>query len=113
MVTEIDIAWLAGLLEGEGCFGIQKVYKRFHPRVDFKTTDLDVLRKAQRLMLSNALSIETRSRYKKYYITSVSGAVAISLMKKILPHMGERRTQRINEIISIYESQPPKVGRSR
>lgn len=46
-----NLAWLAGLLEGEGCFSVAGYSgtKRIYPRITIHMTDLDVLEQAKAL----------------------------------------------------------------
>lgn len=56
-VSEIDIAWLAGFLDGEGCFDLQKAYAKglkregsWRPRIRVVNTDIPTLETVTRIM---------------------------------------------------------------
>jgi len=94
-MTTIDIAWLAGLLEGEGSFAFSK-----GPAIQVLMTDEDIISKARSLMSPTAkIGIETRENCKTRYYFSVSGSLAIQWMMTIYPFMGRRRREKIREII--------------
>src|SRR5215510_5917379 len=108
-ITLKEIGWLAGLLEGEGCFGFP-VYKANGERhygllVTVSMTDRDVVEKARRLMRAKRVRVKPQSAPRKIqYRASVNGAKAVAVMMTILPFMGERRSQRIKECIARWKS---------
>ena|SRR6187399_1976866 len=101
----IDIVWLAGLLEGEGCFGLYKT-----PTIRVGMTDFDVIEKVRTIFdVTSAISISSNENSTipskvPVFQTMIYGKNAIELMKEVLPYMGQRRTQKILEIISEYET---------
>lgn len=56
-MRQIDIIWLAGLLEGEGCFNVRPE-KNGQARVSIEMTDKDIVERVSRLFDSN---ISTRA----------------------------------------------------
>ena len=106
-MNEIEIAWLAGYLEGEGCFGIYNSKNNDYPSIHVATTDLDILYKVKELMNTNSFSSDLRTGkngWKRTYRTISFGEKSITTMKEILPHMGERRTKKILEIIEAWKN---------
>jgi hypothetical protein len=107
-ISSNDLCWLAGLLEGEGCF----VYDD-SPGIRVGMTDLDVVQRVA-LLLGNR---RVRGPYNRsthgslnkdvYYVECWSGP-AIEIMKAILPYMGVRRSAKINEIIDRWTTAPTK-----
>jgi hypothetical protein len=110
----IDVAWLAGLLEGEGSFFVQKRpdRRRDQARVYLAMTDEDVVRRAASLM--GAPSVQRRVRredhWKDQYVAVVTGSKATAVMRSILPHLGERRAARVREILSADLSHAAQQG---
>ena len=107
----IDIAWLAGLLEGEGCFRVVAkpatkggLYKSFSLKVN--STDEDIIRRAGQLLhradknilVCDWLSIH-RPENKVQYEVSIHGKFAIQWMMTLYPFMGLRRKAKIRQII--------------
>jgi LAGLIDADG-like domain len=110
-VTSRDAAWLAGLLEGEGYFIERKGSGRNpRPLIGVKMTDRDVVERVAKLFGTSVTTVtHPREGWKTSYVTRVGGLKAISIMKQILPYMGERRTEAIEMLIYLYEDAP--VGR--
>jgi hypothetical protein len=96
-VNLYDLIWLAGLLEGEGTFDLQR--KRY-PRIRLAMTDRDVVGRAATLM-----GTKVRLSLRKAPVTStwhaeVQGPRAEALMEALLPYMGSRRSGRIAGILA-------------
>lgn len=97
-MTEIELAWLAGLLEGEGCFSYRN--DRNVPVVEIKMTDLDVINRVAELIGRTVWRVPAKqSGYQDQWRTKIQGDPARDLMRDLLPHMGERRSARITELL--------------
>lgn len=94
-----EFAWLAGLIEGEGCFTLgQGKYLRF----SLSLTDLDVLEMA--LSISGIGHINgpytRKSGTKQYWIwQSQKNEDVRTLIGHIYDYMGSRRKAQINECL--------------
>lgn len=101
-----DLAWLAGLLEGEGCF-IANKRSPGCPNVRLYMTDRDVVERAATLMGSEVRErkymVNIPSRQMTYGC-SLSGEAAYALMSALLPHMGARRAGKIKELLDVRDS---------
>lgn len=108
-MTECELAWVAGLLEGEGCFRLHRDNQRWgsrrytylRPRVICAMTDRDVIDRLQAVtgMGRIGLGRKTAPGHKTYWQWTVSrDNDAIELMRTLYPHMGERRRNKIEEI---------------
>lgn len=110
MATAIEWSWLAGLLEGEGSFIEFKDTRnrnRWRCKVYLKMTDLDVVEKAQRIAEMGTICKANAPSKLKHWKDSWQWQVqsvpdAVELMEELLPHMGERRTEKISEILYHY-----------
>ena len=115
-----DLAWLAGLLEGEGSFQVG-VNGRVRPdgtqatriRIATRMTDEDVLRKAQD-MTGMGKFYKVR-RDKDYYKDHWKDAWNWEINKKnhvyalcvaVYPFMGQRRRAKIRDLIDAYREMP-------
>lgn len=98
------IAWLAGLLEGEGTFTVQRTSANAYPSVSLEMTAEDVVRRAADIVGGvNVARIGPREEtWSATYIFRVSGSRAAEAMSKVLPFMGERRSRRIELALSGY-----------
>lgn len=104
-----NLAWLAGLLEGDGCFTTGS-----NPgclRVEAAMSDLDVLEKAQSIAGMGNISgpynksgVGSKPMY-RWHVTDTKNAYA--LMAGVYTWLGSRRRSRITELFSMaYEAGP-------
>ncbi len=125
-MTEPELTWVAGLLEGEGCFRVyrdtqhcrSRTYVYLRPRVICAMTDRDVIERLQLVtdMGRVAIARKTAPGHKPYWRWTVSrDADAMELMRSLYPHMGERRRAKIEEIAIWWRLTElmPKTGRRR
>ncbi len=102
--TKEQTAWLAGLLEGEGCFIFGNTL-----HISLQMTDRDVVETAHRIMESHG-KISTvdypRLGTKPCYRFCVCGKKAVSVMVDIYPWMGDRRREKIADILLDWYSRP-------
>lgn len=94
LASELEIAWLAGLLEGEGTFNITDLGGI---RVSIEMTDLDILQRIQRALGFGSIGKpRARGTNKQIWTFSVSSRLDVEqLLIAILPYMGERRSKKI------------------
>jgi len=115
-VTTAELAWLAGLLEGEGCFFVH-TDKRRHPQgnrcpiVHLNMTDGDIVRRAATITgvgrVGGPYARKSRPHHKPYWQWQVwKKADALWLMKELYPYMGERRQVKIGEILNEFKEEP-------
>lgn len=103
----IDLAWLAGILEGEGCFQLHKNTGGRHPvaRLQLKMTDRDIVERAARIMCSEGKfrkvnrEKDYKPHYKDQYLCAIYGQTAKDVMRAVLPFMGARRYAKIKEVL--------------
>lgn len=97
--SDTDIAWLAGLLEGEGCFMVRSgdgAGRRPSLAVETKMTDLDIVARVAAMVGGNVVvKPDPRPHHNTCYSTTVAGAKAERVMRLVLPHMGARRAHKI------------------
>ena len=111
-MTEIEIAWLAGLFEGEGCITTAKKSNHSSGNQRFlviKMTDEDVLRKAHRIAGVGKLygpyravnnKVRDTSHYKPFWQWAVFARDEVLYIgNALLPHLGERRRAKMIEAL--------------
>lgn len=103
-MKKADLYWLAGLLEGEGCFSTTKWKGKLktyvYPRVDMTSTDRDVVVRAAALMGGQVRAKRPqRAHYKVPYCVQIVSKQAAAIMREVLPHMGKRRSARIHQLL--------------
>ena len=97
MITVADIRWLAGYLEGEGCFTFTGDKYRY-PRIVVESTDEDVIQRVSQLWGMKPHSVQHGS-HKTGYSVATTCTKAVSWMMTLYPLMGQRRQARIREIL--------------
>lgn len=107
-ISEMDLAWLAGLLEGEGSFILEKRTRRpkekpewifFSPRLQVAMLDQDVIARAAGLIGSKFWNRKSAEGRRPLFETVASGWRASELMIQLRPHMGKRRRAQIDKAL--------------
>ena len=116
-MTDIDAAWLAGLLEGEGYFQITKP-RHHHPTqivIRLSMTDKDVVEKAAKLLNNVPINEKAKTTERKtiYAISLTKRDEVEKVLLQILPYMGNRRTQRINECLKVIQERRLVLSETR
>lgn len=112
-LSEVQAAWLAGLLDGEGCFDAP----RGNPRIRVKMTDLDVVLRAADLMGARTYMEIPHERpegfqqYKPCMVAQITGDRAIAVMRAVLPYLGARRSQRVTELTIAHSIRQERISR--
>lgn len=105
MTKTLDISWLSGLLEGEGCF-----YYGDSPSIKVMMTDRDTIEKVAHLLKMPVSEQKKYSNYKQVYIVSIHGDRAIGWMFTLYSLMGKRRQAKIKEVLDKWKDKVRKQG---
>lgn len=104
-MDEIEAAWVAGLIEGEGCIG-QYTYPRsggFYTKtiLQVEMKDLDVLERLQTYTGHGTIRFkQARGNSAETWVWTVTRKTHIrEIAEAILPHMGNRRSKKIKSIL--------------
>jgi hypothetical protein len=114
MISIPDLYWLAGLLEGEGSFGISR-QGRTNGRVIYVSvvsTDEDVIRRVHSILnfgYSGPLRVLPSGKT-AYRWACNAQSNAVGLMMTLLPLMGQRRAADIKSCIEIWKDKPLPHG---
>lgn len=103
-----EIAWLAGLLEGEGTFHDNNG----SPCITYDSTDEDVVERACKLFGVEQSTPYRPQRYenaKIVYRSRLFGARAIAWMQTIYVFMGRRRQEKIKDIVLRWKAKTRRV----
>lgn len=107
-INREDAAWLAGIVDGEGCLDSP----RGNPRVRVKMSDLDVVLRVSDVMGgSTHMEHDPRPDRKPLMVAQVTGERAVAVMRALLPWLGSRRTAKATDIITAHAAR--KSGRVR
>lgn len=120
MIAPHMVAWMAGLLEGEGCFTVTRRHYKGREglpsvRVQLKMTDYDIMLRFgdlvgkapyQRKSHTEMFTRDNRPLLPIYDVT-VYGKAAVDLMQLVRPYMGVRRQGRIDQLTAAYFANRP------
>lgn len=116
-MTDVNRAWVAGILEGEGCFSIRTMQKKtgtYHAFcVKLAMTDRDIVERFHSIVGFGKFRgpVVQGGVYKDIYIWTITGQKKVKEMcEAMLPLMGIRRSAKICEVLSGIEVSPPKPG---
>ena len=113
-----DIAWLAGILEGEGSFHSYMHQKRWlTARISINMTDRDVIARIAKIIKCTSFrgpyKNDSHLGKKPLWALAVSGRRAIKWMERLYPHMGQRRRSQISKVLKDYALYVAKDPRRR
>lgn len=104
VITVKDIAWLAGILEGEGSFSACGPHGG-SPMITLRMSDRDVVERVAFLLDGNMTGPHQYNLARKpMWSTTRNGAIAVSWMLTLYPLMGERRKVKIRECIERWRA---------
>ena len=100
MPSDLDIAWAAGLYEGEGSAMILAA-PQCQPRVALNMTDEDVVRRFAAIFgRGNVRRYEGKNgRLPQWQWSVQSGPDVVYVLALLWPHLGERRRERATEVM--------------
>lgn len=99
-----QLAWLVGLLEGEGTFVPGPPSKPRRPIAALAMTDDDVVHRVAVLWGTRVWTIQLRNpRYKPVFRTELVGGSAVAMMALLRPHLSERRQAQVDAATSTYQ----------
>ena len=101
-----ELAWLAGLLEGEGHFG----YMSYTPRVDLWASDHDTIAKAAAICGKKVRTRKPqRQLWKAQYGFTACGRDAIGIMLTVFVLMGHRRRNAITTAVQRWRGRQGRL----
>lgn len=99
-----QLAWLAGLMEGEGSFARGSPAKPRRPLTSIAMTDEDIIRRVCELWGTRVWLIKARNpRHKPVYRTELVGGSAVAMMALLRPHLCARRQAQIDAAVATFQ----------
>ncbi len=105
MTDDLAVAWLAGLLEGEGTFGLNRSSPdNAYPVISLQMCDETVVSRAAGLLSAPSVQKRepTRDHWNPTYAAAIVGHDAAIWMERLRPLMGRRRTEAIDAALAAY-----------
>jgi hypothetical protein len=117
-MTDFELGWLIGLIEGEGCLQIRKTSEAKWPSLSLWMTDRDIVQRASDLFALPAGRIRTRTcsnrvtgaAYRAQFGFTLGGRHLVPWLRLFYPHMSERRRAKMKELLAL-EVTPVKPQR--
>jgi hypothetical protein len=104
MLSMMQLGWIAGLLEGEGCFQHRRNGDLL---IQIVMTDGDVIGRLQSILGFGSLGQSRLPSGKTAYRwSSTHQASTAGLMMTLLPLMGSRRDDKIRECLELWKAKP-------
>ena len=111
-LSDPELFWLVGILEGEGYFG----YEKWSQRIQVKMTDLDTIQKVtdvfEKATGRRAAIHESPNKTVNEnlpYVVAIHGEDARIVMRLVVPHMGFRRRKRIWQALNGHKPRNLKL----
>lgn len=108
-MTDFDIGWLVGIIEGEGCFVLSQDKRRpnlYNVKVQVESTDYDVILKLHNLVGGNILESNYPSKFKHFpnaknsWRWTVSTKIKVKeIIELVFPYLSVRRKQQASKLI--------------
>jgi len=109
MIKREDLYWLAGIIEGEGCFSLNGK----SPVILVEMTDLDIIERVRALMAPHVILYTiTHPGSKNSFKFQLCGTKANGWMMMLYPILGIRRRAKIREILTVWKNTRPNDGRA-
>lgn len=109
-MTEAEAAWLAGILEGEGCFDWNRQGEgKKWPRIRIAMNDEDIVRRVKAITGGTAsVRRETRANKPNWndtFLFQVAHRDQVRyVLESIRPWMSERRGKKIDEMLAVLDT---------
>lgn len=118
-LSDLELGWVAGLLEGEGSFTLGTLSNRKREQgarqlqITCAMTDLDTIEKLANTVGAGNISIgkrkkaEGRENHKEIFVWALTKRnQVVPLLEQLKPLMGERRQRKIQELLDHAEQYP-------
>ena len=104
-LSEKELCWLAGYLEGEGSFLAGSPSNPTEPGISVCSTDEDVIARVALMFGVKYWKVKgkRKSHWKEVWLTKKKGSHAVELMNILKPMMSVRWRQQIDRAIASYD----------
>lgn len=99
-----DLHWLAGYLDGEGCFTVTAC-KYHYPKITVEATDKDTITKVANLFGNSVYGPKSHGKHQQTWYTATVGKHACGWMQTLYPLLSTRRQNKIRSILVQYQQQ--------
>lgn len=112
-MRSVDLGWLAGIVEGEGCISWNAGSDGYGtPQIQIYMSDRDVVARVATLFDSNLRGPYDKGLgNKQQYATSVGGAKAAGWLMTLFSFFGARRRDKTKEVLTQWSEWGPTRGK--
>lgn len=108
----LDIAWLSGLIEGEGCIHSSDMRRGSTvPHLILSMTDLDIVERVAALWDTRISSVKRSDGGKEVHTTQVVGHLAAQWLMTLYSSLGSRRREKTRTVLARWRSSPRALVR--
>jgi hypothetical protein len=115
-VKATDVAWAAGLFEGEGCITLVHKDKPYNYRLVLSMSDRDVVERFAGLFGGKVYKVQP-PRFKPHWQTQwawhATGIRMREVLVQLAPYFGERRRAKAHEAIEAFTAYEEEVTKLR
>ncbi len=121
-MENVDLAYVAGIFDGEGCVLIYKVPRHNQKRggiqhrlkISIANTNTDLMSWLKENFGGNIVVADRREQYRKFYHWQLSGVSAAEFIKRLLPYL-KIKQQQVKLAISFQETikSPQECGEGK
>lgn len=102
-MTSVELAWICGIFEGEGCSYQRTASTRIV--IQISMTDRDIIERVHRIAGVGRIDKRGLPSGKTAYVWSIRRCdEAADFLRKMLPLLGERRTEKALRLLEAWDS---------
>lgn len=94
-MTDTQAAWVAGIVDGEGCIGIFKARKSYRLTLAVSMTHKPTIERLKSLLKVGSITHNksASSKWKDSWSLHISGEDAVAVIRRLLPYLFTKRAQ--------------------
>lgn len=105
VTAECNIAWAAGIVEGEGCMSLVKTKSGLYPKLTVQMSDEDIILRLKDILNCGTVSSHQRGINKRLYQLNVyTKSDLYETIKVLYPYFGKRRKEKAEEVMTFLEN---------
>jgi len=110
MTRETDLAWLAGFIDGDGCFRLHHLRPNgpgrgcLSPRLAFSQKDRQVLDRVVEIVGRGKVHGPYHRAKGSHYQLIISGVATIELAKELYPYLQELKKAQVDDMVQRHKA---------
>ena len=83
--------WLAGFIDGEGCFNVSRTRKTIFPRLLIANTNIEILEAIKEKYGGNITSRQLKSNWKTFNLYRASYKIFKNILNDVMPYLNIKK----------------------